>query len=171
MWTYLHHTDAHSPSHSHSSHQKPTKNQLAKAQGGNSASPTKCKRPMNAFMLFAKKFRVEYTQMYPGKDNRWVYPVTVLSSSVVYNHVWYVIMCVSALQSDQRPPRRAVEENAKRGAPSVHAAGQSTRRRAEETQPRLLETQTNQLCKNTHSHTWFIAPEGNFHWLNAFSCL
>ncbi|XP_069485239.1 HMG box-containing protein 1 isoform X2 [Ambystoma mexicanum] len=33
-------------------------------------SPIKCKRPMNAFMLFAKKYRVEYTQMYPGKDNR-----------------------------------------------------------------------------------------------------
>ncbi|KAM9705747.1 HMG box-containing protein 1-like isoform 1-T2 [Menidia menidia] len=63
--------DVHSHSHSHSSHQKLTKNQLAKAQGGkDSASPTKCKRPMNAFMLFAKKFRVEYTQMYPGKDNR-----------------------------------------------------------------------------------------------------
>lgn len=36
-----------------------------------SATPTKCKRPMNAFMLFAKKYRVEYTQMYPGKDNRY----------------------------------------------------------------------------------------------------
>lgn len=35
------------------------------------ATPTKCKRPMNAFMLFAKKYRVEYTQMYPGKDNRY----------------------------------------------------------------------------------------------------
>lgn len=34
------------------------------------ASPNKCKRPMNAFMLFAKKYRIEYTQMYPGKDNR-----------------------------------------------------------------------------------------------------
>uniref|UniRef100_A0A3Q3DDQ2 HMG box-containing protein 1 n=1 Tax=Hippocampus comes TaxID=109280 RepID=A0A3Q3DDQ2_HIPCM len=34
------------------------------------AAPAKCKRPMNAFMLFAKKYRVEYTQMYPGKDNR-----------------------------------------------------------------------------------------------------
>ncbi|XP_008310035.1 HMG box-containing protein 1 [Cynoglossus semilaevis] len=34
------------------------------------AMTTKCKRPMNAFMLFAKKYRVEYTQMYPGKDNR-----------------------------------------------------------------------------------------------------
>uniref|UniRef100_A0A8C7V3W5 HMG box-containing protein 1 n=1 Tax=Oncorhynchus mykiss TaxID=8022 RepID=A0A8C7V3W5_ONCMY len=38
------------------------------APGG--ATPTKCKRPMNAFMLFAKKYRLEYTQMYPGKDNR-----------------------------------------------------------------------------------------------------
>ena len=37
------------------------------------AVPTKCKRPMNAFMLFAKKYRVEYTQMYPGKDNRCVF--------------------------------------------------------------------------------------------------
>lgn len=35
------------------------------------ATPTKCKRPMNAFMLFAKKYRVEYTHMYPGKDNRY----------------------------------------------------------------------------------------------------
>ncbi|XP_041833728.1 HMG box-containing protein 1-like isoform X2 [Melanotaenia boesemani] len=51
-------------SHSHSSHQKPSK------MVGNGAPPAKCKRPMNAFMLFAKKFRMEYTQMYPGKDNR-----------------------------------------------------------------------------------------------------
>ncbi|NXY90997.1 HBP1 protein, partial [Alcedo cyanopectus] len=45
----------------------------AKAHGpaaASAASPSKCKRPMNAFMLFAKKYRVEYTQMYPGKDNR-----------------------------------------------------------------------------------------------------
>uniref|UniRef100_A0A3Q0SX65 HMG box-containing protein 1 n=1 Tax=Amphilophus citrinellus TaxID=61819 RepID=A0A3Q0SX65_AMPCI len=48
----------------------PPKNQLVSTQGASSATPTKCKRPMNAFMLFAKKFRVEYTQMYPGKDNR-----------------------------------------------------------------------------------------------------
>ncbi|XP_077979756.1 HMG box-containing protein 1-like [Glandiceps talaboti] len=32
--------------------------------------PNRGKRPMNAFMLFAKKFRLEYTQLYPGKDNR-----------------------------------------------------------------------------------------------------
>ncbi|XP_070557664.1 HMG box-containing protein 1-like isoform X2 [Ptychodera flava] len=34
------------------------------------AEPSRGKRPMNAFMLFAKKFRLEYTQLYPGKDNR-----------------------------------------------------------------------------------------------------
>lgn len=45
------------------------------------ATPTKCKRPMNAFMLFAKKYRVEYTQMYPGKDNR--YESTITSTSVI----------------------------------------------------------------------------------------
>ncbi|KAK2883251.1 HMG box-containing protein 1-like isoform X2 [Channa argus] len=61
---------AHSPSHSHSSHRKAAKSQHANAPGSNNAAPNKCKRPMNAFMLFAKKFRVEFTQMYPGKDNR-----------------------------------------------------------------------------------------------------
>ncbi|XP_041636334.1 HMG box-containing protein 1-like [Cheilinus undulatus] len=61
--------EAHSPGPTHSPHQKLTKNQQHDSKAG-SATPTKCKRPMNAFMLFAKKFRVEYTQMYPGKDNR-----------------------------------------------------------------------------------------------------
>ena len=28
------------------------------------------KRPMNAFMLFAQRFRLEITQAHPGKDNR-----------------------------------------------------------------------------------------------------
>ncbi|XP_077601193.1 HMG box-containing protein 1-like [Stigmatopora nigra] len=47
------------------------KSSRSQSSGGNGgATPTKCKRPMNAFMLFAKKYRVEYTQMYPGKDNR-----------------------------------------------------------------------------------------------------
>lgn len=32
--------------------------------------PNKPKRPPNAFMLFAKAHREEYTQKYPGKDNR-----------------------------------------------------------------------------------------------------
>ncbi|KAM9327508.1 HMG box-containing protein 1-like [Pholidichthys leucotaenia] len=54
--------DSRSPSHSYSTLQKPARNQPV--------SVSRCKRPMNAFMLFAKKYRVEYTQMYPGKDNR-----------------------------------------------------------------------------------------------------
>ena len=28
------------------------------------------RRPMNGFMLFAKKMRVELTKQFPGKDNR-----------------------------------------------------------------------------------------------------
>ena len=32
--------------------------------------PDKPKRPMNGFMLFAKKFRLELIQAHPGKDNR-----------------------------------------------------------------------------------------------------
>ncbi|XP_023651808.1 HMG box-containing protein 1-like isoform X2 [Paramormyrops kingsleyae] len=50
--------------------QTPKSNKSHTSGTGSSATPTKCKRPMNAFMLFAKKYRVEYTQMYPGKDNR-----------------------------------------------------------------------------------------------------
>uniref|UniRef100_A0A671NYS2 HMG box-containing protein 1 n=1 Tax=Sinocyclocheilus anshuiensis TaxID=1608454 RepID=A0A671NYS2_9TELE len=54
-----------------SSHHSPgSKSQRSHASGSSVATPTKCKRPMNAFMLFAKKYRVEYTHMYPGKDNR-----------------------------------------------------------------------------------------------------
>ena len=30
----------------------------------------KPKRPMNGFMLFAKKYRLELIQQHPGKDNR-----------------------------------------------------------------------------------------------------
>uniref|UniRef100_A0A8C2T439 HMG box-containing protein 1 n=1 Tax=Coturnix japonica TaxID=93934 RepID=A0A8C2T439_COTJA len=60
------------------SHLSPTSlySKAGKSHGSGTAStvsatsPNKCKRPMNAFMLFAKKYRVEYTQMYPGKDNR-----------------------------------------------------------------------------------------------------
>lgn len=52
-----------------SSTSKPNRGHASGTASG--ATPTKCKRPMNAFMLFAKKYRVEYTQMYPGKDNRY----------------------------------------------------------------------------------------------------
>ncbi|XP_077357195.1 HMG box-containing protein 1-like [Festucalex cinctus] len=61
--------DAPTPSHSHCPHRKPIKSQSVRQTGSNHSTP-KCKRPMNAFMLFAKKFRVQYTQMHPGKDNR-----------------------------------------------------------------------------------------------------
>ncbi|XP_059181484.1 HMG box-containing protein 1-like [Centropristis striata] len=62
---------SHSPGASHSPCHTTTKSQPASTAGSNNnATANKCKRPMNAFMLFAKKFRVEYTQMYPGKDNR-----------------------------------------------------------------------------------------------------
>jgi hypothetical protein len=30
----------------------------------------KAKRPMNAFLLFAKEFRMDYTHKYPKRDNR-----------------------------------------------------------------------------------------------------
>ncbi|XP_055353099.1 LOW QUALITY PROTEIN: uncharacterized protein LOC129599008 [Paramacrobiotus metropolitanus] len=34
------------------------------------AGDDKTKRPMNAFMLFAQRYRVVYTQQFPGRDNR-----------------------------------------------------------------------------------------------------
>ncbi|RZF36070.1 hypothetical protein LSTR_LSTR005886 [Laodelphax striatellus] len=40
----------------------------------------KPKRPMNAFMLFAKRFRLELIQSHPGKDNRAI--------SVILGEVW-----------------------------------------------------------------------------------
>ena len=36
----------------------------------NVKDPDKPKRPMNGFMLFAKKYRLELIQQHPGKDNR-----------------------------------------------------------------------------------------------------
>ena len=38
-----------------------------KKEKDNSDKP---KRPMNGFMLFAKKYRLELIQQHPGKDNR-----------------------------------------------------------------------------------------------------
>lgn len=60
--------DAQSHGPSRSPRQQPIKSQQSSQPASSNA--TRCKRPMNAFMLFAKKFRVEYTQMHPGKDNR-----------------------------------------------------------------------------------------------------
>ena len=46
----------------------PAKKKSTGASG--SADPDKPKRPMNGFMLFAKKYRLELIQQHPGKDNR-----------------------------------------------------------------------------------------------------
>ncbi|XP_067009516.2 HMG box-containing protein 1 [Anabrus simplex] len=42
--------------------------------------PDRPKRPMNAFMLFAKRYRLELIQMHPGKDNRAI--------SVILGEAW-----------------------------------------------------------------------------------
>lgn len=198
------------------SRQRPNRKQNTSPAKGDNA-PSKCKRPMNAFMLFAKKFRVEYTQMHPGRDNRWVLsgvgppttadslPVVVSGSTslavgfcpcrpgsgtaatcstpeiqvtlgadrstlnrVLFLIFVYFLPCFSdlqfkahwlsctfrsqpvmcfVLQSHQRPAGGEVEEDAERGAAGVHRTGQSPRRRAETAQPRLLETQADQLGK------------------------
>lgn len=41
------------------------------------------KRPMNAFMLFAKKYRQEVTKQHPGKDNRYVSFTKLVFSLIV----------------------------------------------------------------------------------------
>uniref|UniRef100_A0AAV2IX13 HMG box-containing protein 1 n=1 Tax=Knipowitschia caucasica TaxID=637954 RepID=A0AAV2IX13_KNICA len=61
---------SHRPGTSRSPHHKPISDQNQDSPGNSAATPSKSKRPMNAFMLFAKKYRVHYTQMHPGKDNR-----------------------------------------------------------------------------------------------------
>ncbi|XP_068163290.1 HMG box-containing protein 1-like isoform X2 [Antennarius striatus] len=71
--------DARCPGYSHAHGQTPT------TAGSIRTTPLKCKRPMNAFMLFAKKFRVEYTQMHPGKDNRAI--------SVLLGECWKKMRC------------------------------------------------------------------------------
>ena len=41
----------------------------------------KPKRPMNGFMLFAKKYRLELIQQHPGKDNRYEPNIPPLASN------------------------------------------------------------------------------------------
>ncbi|KAL4226229.1 hypothetical protein ACF0H5_014213 [Mactra antiquata] len=59
-------------------------------------SYVKAKRPMNAFLLFAKDFRLDYTQKYPKRDNRAI--------SVMLGEEW------QALSSDKK---KTYEEKAK----------------------------------------------------------
>uniref|UniRef100_A0A8C6U5E3 HMG box-containing protein 1 n=1 Tax=Neogobius melanostomus TaxID=47308 RepID=A0A8C6U5E3_9GOBI len=61
---------SHGPGSTHSPHHKPVRSQNKESPGSSCDASSKSKRPMNAFMLFAKKYRVQYTQMCPGKDNR-----------------------------------------------------------------------------------------------------
>jgi hypothetical protein len=35
-----------------------------------SLAPSPAKRPMNGFMLFAQKYRLQLIQQFPGRDNR-----------------------------------------------------------------------------------------------------
>lgn len=63
--------NSHGPGSAHSPHHKLIRTQNKDSPANNcAAASSKSKRPMNAFMLFAKKYRVQYTQMFPGKDNR-----------------------------------------------------------------------------------------------------
>lgn len=38
---------------------------------GPGLAPPTAKRPMNGFMLFAQKYRLQLIQQYPGRDNRY----------------------------------------------------------------------------------------------------
>ena len=49
---------------------KPSKKTAAEGGEVPSKQEPGSKRPMNAFMLFAKKYRQEVTKQHPGKDNR-----------------------------------------------------------------------------------------------------
>jgi len=39
---------------------------------GEETCPTPAKRPMNGFMLFAQKYRLQLIQQFPGRDNRYI---------------------------------------------------------------------------------------------------
>ena len=50
--------------------QPPPPSPASTAAAAAADKPVKPKRPMNGFMLFAKKYRVELINQHPGKDNR-----------------------------------------------------------------------------------------------------
>ncbi|XP_014670301.1 PREDICTED: HMG box-containing protein 1-like isoform X2 [Priapulus caudatus] len=49
---------------------KPVPSSKSRMRHKSEPTLTRVKRPMNAFMLFAKRYRLEYTQQHPGRDNR-----------------------------------------------------------------------------------------------------
>lgn len=54
------------PNNTHQNSNKPAKTSKVPLD------PDRPKRPMNAFMLFAKEHRLKLIRMHPGKDNRFV---------------------------------------------------------------------------------------------------
>lgn len=44
--------------------------QVTSEETPTSLVPSPAKRPMNGFMLFAQKYRLQLIQQFPGRDNR-----------------------------------------------------------------------------------------------------
>ncbi len=44
--------------------------QVTSEEAATSLAPSPAKRPMNGFMLFAQKYRLQLIQQFPGRDNR-----------------------------------------------------------------------------------------------------
>merc|ERR1719384_2841522 len=68
----------------------------------NAKDPDKPKRPMNGFMLFAKKYRLELIQQHPGKDNRAI--------SVLLGEAWKSLSLEEREQYSQRAKVMADEQ-------------------------------------------------------------
>ena len=62
---------------------------MSPAKHKKAVDPDKPKRPMNGFMLFAKKFRLELIQAHPGKDNRYTYTTRYEINMAVF--FWYLV--------------------------------------------------------------------------------
>jgi len=103
----------------------------------NAKDPDKPKRPMNGFMLFAKKFRLELIQQHPGKDNRAI--------SVLLGEAWKSLAAedrelysgkAKVLADEQKKlypdcwkrkvkPSQAATSNSSQASPTFSGAGQS----------------------------------------------
>jgi len=98
----------------------------------NAKDPDKPKRPMNGFMLFAKKYRLELIQQHPGKDNRAI--------SVLLGEAWKGLVTedrevfsqkAKVLADEQKKlhpdcwKRKRSLSSANQSVPSSHSANQS----------------------------------------------
>lgn len=45
---------------------------VSSEETASSLVPSPAKRPMNGFMLFAQKYRLQLIQQFPGRDNRYL---------------------------------------------------------------------------------------------------